>query len=130
MVDDIIFVGKVEYSNISSFYKNADLFIFPSLEETFGIPLIESLYHNKVTIASDGNLYKDYFIPFNEIGKEYCRYFDPYSELDLAEKIKDAITNKPTKDSRNFVIMNYNISVIAHNLLKEFENIYNSIKEL
>ncbi len=120
---DVIFQGVVSYAEIFDFYSNADCFVIPSLEETFGLPLIESLYFNIPTIASDGMKYNDLFIPFNEIAKDYAIYFDPYSEHDLAYKIINAIRTKCSRDSRKFIQSHYNITVVAKKLVEEFEKL-------
>ncbi|WP_281755912.1 glycosyltransferase family 4 protein [Thermodesulfovibrio yellowstonii] len=120
--DHVIFYGSVKYKEIFDFYKNADCFVFPSLEETFGLPVIESLYFNVPTILSDGLKHKDLFIPFNEIARNYAMYFDPYDEHDLADKIIQSINNKQEIDSKKFVESYYNIKKITEILVSEFNN--------
>ncbi|MEK7732697.1 MAG: glycosyltransferase, partial [Planctomycetota bacterium] len=52
------------------FLDAADLFIFPSFYEGFGIPILEAWKRGVPVVASD--------IPvFHEIGKDACVYFDP-----------------------------------------------------
>ncbi|WP_141266826.1 glycosyltransferase family 1 protein [Thermodesulfovibrio sp. Kuro-1] len=121
--DDVIFSGAVNYKEIFDFYKNADCFVFPSLTETFGLPVIESLYFNVPVILSDGSKYKDLFIPFNEIARDYAVYFDPYSEHELAEKIIQAIKNKQEINSKKFIESYYNIKEVAKILVNEFNNL-------
>lgn len=121
--DDIIFYGDVNYREIFDFYRNADCFVFSSLEETFGLPIIEALYFNLPTIVSDGLRYRDLFIPFNEIARDYAIYFDPYSEKELAEKIIQIIKNKQEINSKEFIENYYNIKEVAKILVKEFNNL-------
>ncbi|MGB9935604.1 MULTISPECIES: glycosyltransferase family 4 protein [Thermodesulfovibrio] len=121
--DDVILYGSIKYNEIFDFYKNADCFVFPSLEETFGLPVIESLYFNVPTILSDGLKHKHLFIPFNEIARNYAIYFDPYDEHDLADKIIQNINNKQEIDSKKFVENYYNIKEVAKILVKEFNNL-------
>ncbi|GAB6182723.1 glycosyltransferase family 4 protein [Thermodesulfovibrio hydrogeniphilus] len=126
--NDVIFAGKVPNEEIKRFYQNADLFVFPSLEETFGIPLIEALVSGTPTIASDGNRYKELFIPFNELGKNYIVYFDPYSENDLLEKMKDLLNRRDLisanlKQVKEGLIEQYHINKIAEILVFEFNKL-------
>ena len=124
--NDVLFTGKITYNEIFKFYKNADLFVLPSIEETFGIPLIEAMYCNIPVIVSDGKKYKDLFIPFNEIAKDEAFYFDPFSEKDLFEKMKSILMNKnefQKSNSKAFVEKNYSIDAIAEKLVEEFNKL-------
>jgi len=51
--DDVIFPGYVEQRDLPAFYNLAELFIFPSVYEEFGIPLIESMACGCPIVASD-----------------------------------------------------------------------------
>lgn len=65
---NVIFTGYIPDENLPSLYKNALLYVFPSLYEGFGIPLIEAQYSNCPVLCSD--------IPvFQEVagnGAEFC----------------------------------------------------------
>ncbi len=122
----VYLLGKVSYNEIFNFYKNADIFVFPSVEETFGIPLIEAMYFNLPVVASDGNEYKEYFIPFNEIADNKVIYFDPFSYMDLAGKIQNLLKNKGNvekNNSREYVKEKYSMNKVACELVKQFNNI-------
>ncbi len=125
--DKITFLGKLPNEKVFLYYKNADLFIFPSLEETFGIPLIEALYCNSKVLCSDGSLYPELFIPFNEIGKELVTYFDPYQESDLVNKIVDILNSNSVNNSiektRKYLLKKFDVSNVANSLIKEFINL-------
>src|SRR5690606_31533891 len=61
-------------------YQNARALVFPSLDEGFGLPVIEALQNGLPVIASD--------IPvLREIGKDMLMYIDPYDSLTLASRI-------------------------------------------
>ena len=58
---------------LGQFYKKAALFIFPSLYEGFGLPLLEAMkYGCPVCCSSTSSLL--------EIGSDAAEYFDPYNE--------------------------------------------------
>ncbi len=72
-------IGIQSINTINEFYKIADFLIFPSLNESLGLPLIEASFYKLPIIAP--NL--DYVY-------EVCKpniIFDPYSEEDLFRKI-------------------------------------------
>ena len=121
---DIVFTGKINHPEIYKFYKYADLFVFPSLEETFGIPLIEALIAGVPVVASDGIKYPDFFIPFNELSGEEVIFFDPYSEKDLVEKIRYVLDNDEVRKQFNvradFYRNKFDIQNIAKLLTEKF----------
>jgi glycosyltransferase involved in cell wall biosynthesis len=41
--DDVVFVGGVPLEETVSFYRAADAFVYPSLNETFGLPILEAM---------------------------------------------------------------------------------------
>jgi glycosyltransferase involved in cell wall biosynthesis len=74
------FTGSVPYDNVSRLYQDADLFVFPSLAESFGHPLVEAMAGGLPILASD--------IPIcREICEDVAVYFDPLDPKDLAEKV-------------------------------------------
>ena len=79
----IFFTGNQNIYTINEIYKISDFLIFPSLNESLGLPLIEASLHKLPIIAS--NL--DYVY-------EVCEpnfTFDPNSEEDLTQKILASI---------------------------------------
>lgn len=76
-------------------YCGASAFVFPSLQEGFGIPLLEAMQCLTPIIASD--------IPvFREVCGDAACYFDPHSASALAEKLL-ACRNNGRLPSRNTV---------------------------
>lgn len=73
-------VGPVPYGKIAGLYRESDLFVFPSLAESFGHPLAEAMASSLPVIASDLPLCR-------EICGEAALYFDPLDPKALAEKI-------------------------------------------
>ena len=49
--DRVIMTGKVDFDDVFSYYKNAKVFVIPSILETFGIPIIEAAQHGFASIA-------------------------------------------------------------------------------
>jgi glycosyltransferase involved in cell wall biosynthesis len=43
IASDTVFVGAVPLSKTPSFYQAADVFVYPSLNETFGLPILEAM---------------------------------------------------------------------------------------
>ena len=62
------------------FFKNADAFIFPTLNEGFGIPVLESFYFKKPLLCSNTS-------SLPEIAVDAALYFDPSDPADIAKTI-------------------------------------------
>ena len=50
---DVVFVGGVPLDETVSFYRAADVFVYPSLNETFGLPLLEAMACGCPVVTSD-----------------------------------------------------------------------------
>ncbi len=77
---DIILPGFVMSENLFSILKHAQVFVFPSLYEGFGIPILEALALGVPVVASKGNA-------LEEVGDEAVDYVDSLSVQDISEKI-------------------------------------------
>ena len=77
---NIIFLNNVSFKDIFSIYKYVDYLIYPSLIESFGLPLLEAKLNNVQIIAAD--------LPYvYDVCKPYL-VFDPKSLNDILNKIK------------------------------------------
>ena len=78
------------------FYKLADVFIYPSFYEGFGIPILESMASKLPIILSDTAVFREI-----TINKSY--YFDPVDPLSIANKIRLVFSSyKIKKELVNF----------------------------
>jgi len=68
-------------------YKNASLFVFPSLYEGFGIPLIEAMAAGIPVAASEVS-------SLPEIGGEAAIYFDPKSPESMKNSIESILSDE------------------------------------
>ena len=80
-IDRIHFTGFVDEEDISSIYKNSICFIFPSIYEGFGIPILESILSNKLPICSSIDVFKEI------LGDDYPFMFDCHSEKEFQSKL-------------------------------------------
>ena len=81
----IIFTGYLADECLPILYKNALMYVFPSIYEGFGIPLIEAQYSNCPVVCSD--------IPvFREIAGNSVEFCEPNAEK-FAEKLEYLINN-------------------------------------
>ena len=78
--EKIIFTGYVSNATLDKIFKNADAFIFPSLYEGFGIPILESFYFKKPLLCSN-------ITSMPEIAGDAALYFDPENPEEIAKII-------------------------------------------
>jgi glycosyltransferase involved in cell wall biosynthesis len=50
---DVIFVGGIALEETVNFYRAADVFVYPSLNETFGLPILEAMACGCPVVTSD-----------------------------------------------------------------------------
>lgn len=78
--ENIIFTGYVDDETLKVLYKNALLYVFPSVYEGFGIPIIDAQAFGIPVICSD--------IPvFREIANDSAEFFDVSSGNSLTRKL-------------------------------------------
>jgi glycosyltransferase involved in cell wall biosynthesis len=51
--DSVYFIENPDESTLAGLYKNCEAFLFPSIHEGFGLPLLEAMREQKICIASD-----------------------------------------------------------------------------
>jgi len=81
LYDKVVFTGKVKYKYVPYLYKNALVFVLPSILETFGHTLIEAMSSGIPIVAANSTA-----IP--EVVGEGGILFNPNDPVELSEKIK------------------------------------------
>ena len=77
-------IDRVENDQLIALYQGAELFVFPSLYEGFGLPVLEAMMAGTPVVASQNGS-----IP--EVGGECITYFDEKRRDDLPNKIQDLL---------------------------------------
>ncbi|MGA7936691.1 MAG: glycosyltransferase family 4 protein [Kovacikia sp.] len=52
--DRVQWVGRISYDQIGSYFKSADVFVFPTLEDTWGVVTLEAMLLGKPILCSTG----------------------------------------------------------------------------
>lgn len=83
-------------AELANAYKFASVFVYPSLYEGFGIPLLEAMHYGCPILASSTSC-------FPEIAAEAALYFDPLGKDDLINKLEIVLSDSKV---RNELIQN------------------------
>lgn len=90
-INDVIFTGLVSDPELVCLYKGAKLFTTASLEEGFGIPVLEAMACKTAVVCSGrGSLM--------EVGGDACVYFDPTDVEDIVTKISDVLNDHKLRE--------------------------------
>lgn len=89
--DRVHVLGFVSAGEKVWLFKNAKLYVFPSLSEGFGIPPLEAMAYGLPIVASNKTA-----IP--EVCGDAAVYFDPTDKNDIADRILSTIDNKKLKE--------------------------------
>jgi UDP-glucose:(heptosyl)LPS alpha-1,3-glucosyltransferase len=97
LINELGLTGRVVfrvglYTDINKYFSAADIFVLPSLYETFGLVVIEAMGSGLPVIVSNGE-----FIGASELiedGKDGLLLKDPKNFEDIAEKLKFLIENE------------------------------------
>lgn len=84
--DDIIMPGQIAFGDLGHLMRGASVYVFPSLYEGFGIPVLEALASGVPVIAADNS-------SLREVGGDAAQYFDANDARELALKIKNVLSD-------------------------------------
>ena len=88
--EDVKLIGYIENNDLASIYSNASVFVYPSIYEGFGLPIVEALCSGvQVICAKNSSLL--------EFGENLVTYFDTHDYKSLADKLKTVVIDKKTK---------------------------------
>ncbi|MCL4377176.1 MAG: glycosyltransferase family 4 protein [Actinobacteria bacterium] len=84
--NDILFTGNIPDSDLIQLYNQAELFVYPSIFEGFGLPVMEAMKCGLPVITSNSS-------SLIEIAADKELLFEPYDFNDLALKMKSILKN-------------------------------------
>ncbi len=87
----IVFLQGLTMNDLAALYQMADVFVYPSLYEGFGIPIIESLFSKTPVITSEGGV-------FPEAGGNGAEYIKSSDYKALSDKLNKIISDKEYRE--------------------------------
>jgi glycosyltransferase involved in cell wall biosynthesis len=88
-INNITFITNADFNDFPYIYQQAKCFVYPSLFEGFGIPILEALYSKIPVITSINSC-------FNEVGGADSIYVNPMNEFEIRDAIVEVLTSKKT----------------------------------
>lgn len=85
--DNVLFLDYVSDEDLPLFYRNAKVFVLPSLYEGFGLPVLEAMRFDCPVITSN-------ISSLPEAGGDAALYTDPNDENDIARQIEKVVSNE------------------------------------
>ena len=89
---EIVFAGFVRYEDVPWFYNGADLFVFPSLSEGFGLPVLEAMCSETPVACSNVSS-----VP--EVAGDAAVLFDPTDTEGIAEAMERLLLDNALRES-------------------------------
>lgn len=121
--NDVLFPGFVNSEDLPLFYNGADLFVYPSLYEGFGLPPIEAMACGTPVITSNVS-------SLPEVVGDAAIQVNPYDTLQLAEAIFRILSNQKLRtdliDKGLRHSIKYDWNNIATQILEIYKNVVNN----
>jgi glycosyltransferase involved in cell wall biosynthesis len=119
-LENIFFLKDVPNGDLPGIYQMADIFIYPSRFEGFGIPILEAIFSRTPVITSKGSC-------FSEAGGEASIYVDPDDTDELIHAIQQVLDNSKLqtemKEKGYDHALNFTDEIIADNLMKVYKKV-------
>jgi glycosyltransferase involved in cell wall biosynthesis len=82
----VVFTGRTSDELLAALYQHAELYVFPSLSEGFGLPGLEAMTHGTPVLSSNASC-----LP--EVYGSAAEYFDPLDIDDMRTKLDDLLND-------------------------------------
>lgn len=122
LTEHVIMPGFISDKDLAYCYRHAILYALPSLNEGFGIPMLEAFQHRLPVIIANNSC-----LP--EVADGAAILFDPYNELDIADAMHRVLLNSQLRESLKEKgekrLFTFSWEKTANNLLTVFKDALN-----
>jgi glycosyltransferase involved in cell wall biosynthesis len=118
--DRVIFLHGVEFADLPAIYQLANVFVYPSRYEGFGIPVLEAITSGTPIIAAKGSC-------LEEAGGNCSVYVDPNDPIDLADKINAILNNEQLREKMIAKGKEYSLNFEDAKLANQLMQLYNNL---
>lgn len=117
---DIIFIDFVEAEDLNAVYSASELFVFPSLDEGFGLPIIEAMASGVPVITSN-------ISSMPEIGGKAVITINPFDVNELADAMSRALVDKNLREKMIGLGLRRAGEFTWNSMVEQTENLYSEI---
>ncbi len=120
----VVLPGKISELDKLWCYSNCEAFVFPSLREGFGLPIIEAMRFGKPVIASNNT-------SLPEIGSDIAYYWNHYNPAYMAKTVTDGIEDFSKNETQNVQrSISRAQSFTWENAAKQYVEVYKNILKI
>ena len=116
----VLFLSDINLSEMAAIYQNAQMLIYPSIFEGFGIPILEALFSKTPVITSEDGC-------FIEAGGAFSKYINPLSIKQMKVAILEILNSKELQEKMETEglehAQNFTDDKIADNLMKVYKSL-------
>lgn len=116
----VLFVTDAVFADLPAIYQGAQLFVYPSRYEGFGIPVLEALVSSVPVIAAKGSC-------LEEAGGPDSLYCDPDDETELTEQIRLLLDNDELRQNMIDKGLVYSRRFEEKKLASQMMDLYNNV---
>lgn len=116
----LTFLSHLTLEEMAAIYQQAEIMIYPSFFEGFGIPIIESLFSSLPVITSKGGC-------FSEAGGPFSSYINPSSIEELKQEILDISNNIERRKKMIIEGKKYANTFTDEKIAKKIISLYQSV---
>jgi len=118
--DRVILPGMISESEKSYLYHHCEAFVFPSIAEGFGLPVIEAMSVGKPVFCSDKTSLK-------EIGDEYAYFWNNFDPLTMKNVFEDGLDDFTNNETKKLKQIQYAQSYTWNKNATQYHNLYKSL---
>lgn len=118
--DRVHILTDISQDHLPAIFQQSEVFIYPSVYEGFGIPLLEAQCSGVPVIAATGSC-------LEESGGTHSIYVDPHDENELAYQIKRVLEDKDLRNKMISAGKEYVEKFSEENCINNLRTVYNKL---
>lgn len=119
-IDKRTYQYSIDDNTLGEFYRNAVAFVYPSLYEGFGIPILEAFTCECPVVLSNSSC-------FPEVAEDSAVYFNPVDEVSIKEAVEKVIYDEDLRKKLKYKGIQRVKSFSWEKTAQETELLYKSI---
>jgi glycosyltransferase involved in cell wall biosynthesis len=116
----VIFTGAISEENKYWYYQHCEAFVFPSIAEGFGLPVIEAMAFGKPVLLST-------LTSLPEIGGHVAYYFDSFEPTAMQQKLIESLDHYKKYEPNELIkqrALSFNWDAAAQQYLQVYRSLY------